>query len=86
MNTITFKEAKQMFQQFSIAKKVIVIIAVLQLLIVTAYIVVLNYKTPIEILFSIISTYTLYIVLPYHLYVINNTNVFYINPKDWNIK
>jgi hypothetical protein len=74
------------FKGFSKLRKIIFIVASLQLVFITIYIGVLYSNNLVETLLQIILCYCFYIIFPCQQYLINNTKIFYIDPKDWTIK
>jgi hypothetical protein len=85
MEELTFKKIIQKYNALSKIKKSIFIIALLQLFVFTIIGFALSHNNLIEVLLKTIYCYIMGIFLPYRLYIINNTKIFYVNLKDFGI-
>jgi hypothetical protein len=85
MEELTMNYFVTEFKRFSKPRKIIFIVASLQIFFIIIYVGVLYSNNLVKTLLQIILCY-LYIMLPYQQHIINNTKIFYIDLKDWVIK
>jgi len=73
------------FKQFTKIRKIIFIIALLQLLFFTLYEATIHY-TFLEGILTIIICYIMGISMPYYNYTVFNQNIFYIKLEDYYVE